>query len=157
MRRLTAILTASLLVIVLTGDACAETGSPRFKSPAAGMFISLVPGALVHGAGSIYAGKPVGGGLLFLSEIGGAVIIAVAANDECESGEGWDCIGHNIGYIFLGELIFLASWVTDIVLTQIWIKKHNQRERLKVEDFSLTVSPSRFDGRIITLQLSFNF
>jgi len=160
-----AVVAAILLIACLASSSFAQSDKPHFKSPSTGLLFSVVPGFIVHGAGCFYAENPGWGVGLLATEVLGCYLVAEGLEDEhvtipavvkTPPGRVYDS-DDDEDLIAIGALLFAVSWIADIAVTQVLIKKHNERERRKFDDLSLHIAPSCFDKRRMTLQLSFSF
>jgi len=96
----------------------------KLKSPWIAFGIALVPGAIIHGAGHFYAGKTTTGFLLLGAEGVGAYLAflsAIASFPEGEDSADVELWG------FVGFVLFAGSWVYDVVMSPIAVKKDNQK------------------------------
>lgn len=101
-----------------------EADSTTLRDPNYAIFVALVPGAVVHGAGHFYARK-VGTGFIVLGcELTGAALVYLGTVTGVESGE--PSPGGTVA-IATGTILFLGSWAYDAVFAPLSIKKENER------------------------------
>ncbi len=104
----------------------ARADSIKLKDPKMAVLYSVIPGILVHGSGHFYAGKTKTGYWLLGAEVAGAAIVYVsvlAGYAASEAGE----VGTVAGFGVLGGgLLFVGSWVYDVVKSPIAVKKQNE-------------------------------
>jgi hypothetical protein len=119
--------------------------SLTLKDPNYAIFVALVPGAVVHGAGHFYSGN-IGTGLILLaSEAVGAGFIAWGAATGVERGEP---TGEGMVYVAIGSTLFFGSWAYDLVFAPLGIKKKNEellRERNTELKFRIRDGDVRID------------
>lgn len=104
-----------------TGD---RADSTRLRDPNNAIFVALVPGAVVHGAGHFYAGKPGTGLVLFGSEVTGIGLCYLGAMTAMGSGE------YSTGGVVAltaGLALFIGSWAYDVAFAPLSIKKENEK------------------------------
>jgi hypothetical protein len=103
-----------------------SSDSIKLKSPWIALGIAVVPGVIVHGSGHFYAGKTKSGFWLLGAEVAGASIVYVsvlAGYAASEAGE----TGTEAGFgVFGGLLLFVGSWVYDVVRSPMVVKKQNE-------------------------------
>jgi len=97
--------------------------SLKLKSPYMAIFYAFVPGIVIHGSGHVYAGEIPTGMVLFGSELLGLGLIFLGGVSGIESGEPSNG-GENA--IFIGTLLFVGSWLYDIIESPIVVKKRNK-------------------------------
>jgi hypothetical protein len=122
-----------------------------------GVVYTFVPGLVVHGSGSIYAGAPDLGAALIVAEAAGALMIFIGEHSkpdentypfERSSAQSDALIG---GGVFL----FAGSWLADLICTPVLIKKHNSKlERAKI---TFDVRESSFRSGNFTFGLACRF
>jgi TM2 domain-containing membrane protein YozV len=96
------------------------------KSPWIALGIALVPGAVVHGAGHFYAGRIKTGFLLLGTEVVGASLLFGAALASFAEAMGGESNPNAELWGFGGFLLFVGSWVYDVVGSPIAVKKRNK-------------------------------
>ena len=110
-------------------DADQRKGFPRRsikkKDPEVAMLLAIVPGCLFHGAGHLYLGKKQEAAMLFSAEVLGLCTMYASFAG------GWSN-NHKIrerAYIGMkiGGIIFLGSWVYDIIAAPILCYRMNKR------------------------------
>jgi TM2 domain-containing membrane protein YozV len=100
--------------------------SRRSKSPWIAFGIALVPGAIVHGAGYFYAGR-IGTGLLLLgTEVVGASLLFYAAVSSFAVVWGGEYDQEVELWAIGGLVLFMGSWVCDVVGSPIAVNKQNK-------------------------------
>lgn len=106
-----------------------NTGLLKLKSPYTAVFLSVIPGILVHGSGHFYAGKTKIGYWLLGAEAAGIGIMFLGAMGGYAASESGDTgAGENADFLALaGLLLFVGSWVYDVVDSPIAVQKHNQK------------------------------
>ena len=97
--------------------------SMKLKDPNKAIFYAFIPGILIHGSGHFYAGKTKTGFWLLGAEVVGAYLVFTAALAELPGGE-YDPDDELWG--FAGLLLFVGSWVYDVVKSPIVVKKQNK-------------------------------
>jgi TM2 domain-containing membrane protein YozV len=93
------------------------------KEPFKAFIYALVPGAVVHGAGHFYAGKPWTGLILFGSELAGVGLFYLGAVTAMGDGEYSPGGAVAVG---TGVTLFFGSWVYDAVFAPLSIKRKNE-------------------------------
>ncbi len=93
------------------------------KDPKRAIFYAFIPGILVHGSGHFYAGKTKTGFWLLGAEVVGAYLVFTAALAEFPEGE-YDPNDELWG--FGGLVLFVGSWVYDVVKSPLVVKKQNE-------------------------------
>jgi TM2 domain-containing membrane protein YozV len=101
-----------------------KVDSIRLRDPNYAIFVALVPGAVVHGAGHFYAGKPGTGTALFVSEVTGLGLCYLGAMTAMGSGE-YSTGG--VVAVSAGLALFIGSWAYDVALAPLSIKKENEK------------------------------
>lgn len=96
--------------------------SLKLKSPYTAVFYSVIPGAVFHGAGHVYAGKIGTGIALFGSELVGLGLMSVGAIAEFGEEESGDKGGTAA---FVGLVLFFGSWVYDLIESPAAVNKRN--------------------------------
>jgi len=96
------------------------------KSPWIALGIALVPGAVVHGAGHFYAGRIKTGFLLMGTEVVGVSLVGVGAIAGFAEVMGGESTLDAELWIFGGLILFVGSWVYDVVGSPIAVKKQNK-------------------------------
>jgi hypothetical protein len=99
----------------------------RLKSPWIALGMALVPGAIIHGAGHFYAGKITTGFLLLGTEVAGTGLVFLAGLSGFAEAEGGESSIDPELWGFAGLLLFVGSWVYDVVGSPIAVKKENQK------------------------------
>jgi len=97
--------------------------SLKLKSPYMAIFYAFIPGIVIHGSGHFYVGKTKTGFWLLGAEVVGAYLVFTAALAELPGGE-YDPDDELWG--FAGLLLFVGSWVYDVVKSPIVVKKQNK-------------------------------
>jgi len=97
--------------------------SLKLKDPDMAIFYAFIPGIVIHGSGHFYAGKTKTGFWLLGAEVVGAYLVFTAALAELPGGE-YDPDDELWG--FAGLLLFVGSWVYDVVKSPIVVKKQNK-------------------------------
>ncbi|MHA1774626.1 MAG: hypothetical protein ACTSXO_10975 [Candidatus Heimdallarchaeota archaeon] len=100
-----------------------KADSIKLKDPNYAIFVALVPGAVVHGAGHFYAGKVGRGLILFGCELVGAGLFYLGGVTGIETGE--LSSGGTVA-VATGVTLFFGSWAYDLVFAPLAIKKHNE-------------------------------
>jgi hypothetical protein len=115
----------SLLFTEQVQDSISEevVDSVRLRDPNYAIFVALVPGAVVHGAGHFYAGKPWTGLILFGSELAGFGLSYFGALTAMGDGEYSQGGAVAVG---TGMILFFGSWVYDAVFAPLSIKRKNE-------------------------------
>jgi hypothetical protein len=109
-----------------TGDSTRLHRAPsplKLKSPYMAAFYSVIPGAVVHGCGHIYAGEGNTGVLLLGLEFTGGVLLFLGFQSSfggaSHQGDA-DMLG------FAGLFLFAGSWVYDMVGSPIAVVRRNR-------------------------------
>lgn len=121
--------------------------SPR--SPTAAFVIALVPGAVLHGAGHLYAGDTRMGEWLALTEAAGYAAMFTSHARGADVGDRAITYG-------LGAGLFFGSWLYDILAAPGAVRARNAMREAQAASarWELTTVPSR-DG--VRLQVSRSF
>ena len=127
-----------------TGD---RADSARLRDPNNAIFVALVPGAVVHGAGHFYAGKPGTGTALFVSEVTGLGLCYLGAMTAMGSGE-YSTGG--VVAVSAGLALFIGSWAYDVALAPLSIKKENEK-LLRGKRTRLELRLKNGDVRLVTV------
>jgi hypothetical protein len=95
--------------------------SLKRKSPYMAIFYSFIPGIIVHGSGHFYAGDARTGSRLLGAEAAGGLLIVGGfflglAGVQTEAGFA----------VLSGGILFVGSWVYDVVRSPLVVKKHNK-------------------------------
>jgi len=121
--------------------------STRLRDPNYAIFVALVPGAVVHGAGHFYARKVRTGFILLGCELVGAGLGYLGAVTGIESGE--PSPGGKVA-IATGVTLFWGSWAYDLVFAPLGIKKENE-ELLRGKHTHLEFRLKNGDVRLVTV------
>lgn len=121
--------------------------SIKLKDPYMAIFYAFIPGLVIHGSGHFYAGKTETGFWLLGAEVAGVSIVYVSALAGYAASEaGRISEVAEFGAIG-GLLLFVGSWVYDVVKSPLVVKEQNQKLlqrrqgqlNLKIKDGSLKV------------------
>jgi hypothetical protein len=95
----------------------------KLKDPKMAVFYAFIPGIVVHGSGHFYARKTKTGFLLLGAEVVGVSLVGWSAFATAMGGydPGVELLG------FGGLMLFVGSWVYDVVGSPIAVKKDNQK------------------------------
>jgi TM2 domain-containing membrane protein YozV len=97
------------------------------KSPWIALGIAFVPGVIVHGAGHFYAGRIKTGFLLLGTEVVGISLVGVGAIAGFAEAMGGEPTSDDAElWAFGGLILFVGSWVYDVVASPITVKKQNK-------------------------------
>jgi hypothetical protein len=121
--------------------------SIKLRDPNYAIFVALVPGAVVHGAGHFYAGKVRTGFILLGCELVGAGLVYLGGVTGVESGE--PSSGGKVA-MATGVTLFYGSWAYDLVFAPLSIKKRNE-ELLLGKHTHLEFRINHGDVRVITV------
>ena len=116
--RCSSLIFAQQMVDSITGP---PLDSLKLRNPYMAIFYSFVPGIIVHGSGHFYAGDSRTGTRLLLAEAAGGGLIFVGivltmAGVQTEAGFA----------VLSGAILFVGSWVYDVVRSPLVVKKHNK-------------------------------
>ena len=124
MIRLISVALAAFLILTLVPEL---SGAYEERDAGTTLFISLVPGFVVHGAGHFYMGEWQMGTVLLVSE-GVAFFLWVMAIGESLADifaeEETDVETHV--YMIGANLLFYGSWAYDIIAPQVKLRKDNR-------------------------------
>lgn len=139
----------SLLFTEQMQDSISErvADSVGLRDPNYAIFVALVPGAVVHGAGHFYAGKPWTGLILFGSELAGFGLSYLGALTAMGDGEYSPGGAVAVG---AGMTLFFGSWVYDAVFAPLSIKRKNE-ELLRGKHSNLRFRIGDGDLRLVTV------
>jgi hypothetical protein len=91
------------------------------------VFYAIIPDIMVHGSGHFYAGKTKTGFLLLGTEVAGTGLVFLAGLAGFAEAEGGESYIDPELWGFAGLLLFVGSWVYDVVMSPIAVKKDNQK------------------------------
>jgi hypothetical protein len=101
----------------------------KLRNPNTALLLAIVPGFVTHGAGHLYAGKPLTALVLFgLGAVGGRMLIEGSAH--LGFFKGFQSSGSETGYtieLLSGLALFMGSWIFDIVRGPQIIEERNER------------------------------
>lgn len=96
------------------------------KSAGTALFISVVPGFVVHGAGHFYVGKKRDAVLLFAGELASfGLLYAGAGGLVASSGESDEATT----LYFLGVSLFISTWIYDLIGAPVAANKYNKTKK----------------------------
>lgn len=95
----------------------------KLKSPYLAVFYSVIPGVLFHGSGHFYAGKGGTGSLLLGLETAGGLLLYLGSLSTFQ-GSSHQYDTDAMGYT--GLLLFVGSWVYDVVGSPIAVVRQNR-------------------------------
>jgi TM2 domain-containing membrane protein YozV len=101
-----------------------EASTTEAKEPYKAFLYALVPGAVVRGAGHLYAGKTGTGAVLLGSELAGATLLYVSLGMSAGSRT---VTAEAFPVAFAGVALFLGSWIYDMGGAPLAVQKENQR------------------------------
>jgi TM2 domain-containing membrane protein YozV len=114
-----------------------QADSVKLRDPNHAIFMALVPGSVVHGAGHFYAGRPATGLILFGGELAGAGLFYLGAVTAI--GDGKYSPGGAVA-VATGATLFFGSWAYDLVFAPLSISRRNEELlREKRADFKLQI------------------
>lgn len=106
-----------------------QMDSTQLKSPEVALLLAVFPGFIVHGAGHLYAKKPLTSVLLFgMGTIGGVMVIS--GSIRLGFAKGFSKSGNETASAIVlvsGGILFFGSWIYDIVRAPKIIEEHNER------------------------------
>jgi hypothetical protein len=105
----------------------------RMKNPNMALLYSVIPGFLIHGSGHVYAGDISTGIIIFGSELAGVGLMFLGGLGGFENGESTNDGDYAI---FAGSVLFVGSWLYDIIESPMAVKKRN-RKLLKQKSMGL--------------------
>jgi hypothetical protein len=127
------------------------------KSHFLGAFYSVFPGVALHGSGLLSAEEYTKAGIMMATEVLSLYLIGIGLQDtERQAG----CVIYYdtnvLFYGLMGMVLFAATWIYDIVMTQKSIREHN--EFIKHRGFSLDIGTlENSDGRTLIFGFSLRF
>jgi hypothetical protein len=104
-----------------------QVDSIKLKDPKMAVFYAIIPGVVVHGSGHFYAGRTKTGLLLLETEVAGTGLVFLAGLAGFAESEGGESSIDPELWGFAGLLLFVGSWVYDVVMSPIAVKKENQK------------------------------
>lgn len=102
------------------------TESLKLKNPNVAFFYAFVPGFFVHGAGHFYAGERKTGWILVAGEVVGLGIITFSGLVGFAEAMGGGTSTSPDMLALTGTLIFIGTWVYDLIGAPLAVKKNNQ-------------------------------
>ena len=121
---------------------------PRYKSEQTATMMAFFPGIIVHGMGHIYAGAPITGVILFVTEMLSIPMIFESTSSIFYFGPyKQKYSGIKNGLEFTGILLFLGSWIYDFAHASTAARNYNNKVRSQIlfssdeyNDIKLTLS-----------------
>jgi TM2 domain-containing membrane protein YozV len=112
--------------------------------------IALVPGTVVHGAGHFYAGRIKTGFLLLGTEVVGASLVGVGAIAGFAEVMGGESTLDAELWVFGGLILFVGSWVYDVVGSPIVVMKTN-KDQLQRKHSGLKIQIKDGNVKLVTI------
>ncbi|MCJ7497692.1 MAG: hypothetical protein MUO78_06115, partial [candidate division Zixibacteria bacterium] len=100
-----------------------QPDSLKLKNPNTALFYAAIPGFFVHGAGHFYANKPEIGSLLFISGMLGLGVYLKGSM----TGLGENAKTNGGTLMATGAILFLGSWIYDMIKAPQIIEEQNNR------------------------------
>jgi hypothetical protein len=119
-----------VLIIIVAWTSCTEdaTAAAHDCDSSGTLFMSLVPGFFIHGAGHLYIGRHTTGVALFLTEITGiGILLSSGINAGLVTAFGVqpsEAEKPVDNLIVLGNILVWGSWIYDIILPQVLLRKN---------------------------------
>jgi hypothetical protein len=102
------------------------TESLKLKNPNIAFFYAFIPGFFVHGAGHFYAGEKKTGWILVAGEVVSLGVLTFSGLVGFAQAMGGESSISSDMLALTGSVIFIGTWVYDLIGAPIAVKKNNQ-------------------------------